>query len=682
MGLSFLVPAFLLGLAALAIPIWVHLRNRPKRDTVDFPSLMFLEQIPYRAVQKQQLRHRVLFALRCVALALLALAFARPFLGAFEPGGTASAGSREVVIAVDRSWSMGYGDHWDRAVGRVGQLLDELDPGDRASLVLFDREAEVRVESAADPAPLRAALASAGPGEGTTDLAAGLRAAREILAASELPAREVVLVSDFQRAGWDSGSDVEMPEGTTVRPVRIGDGSPGNVSVAGVNLDRGLDDQGGETVAVTARLARVGEGDLVVQAALEIDGEEIQRVPVEISGNDAAVVSFEPVALVSGAAVGAVRIDRDALPGDDVFWFQVTRGQALSVLVLDHPRSGAPDSLFLRRALGIGSQPAFRVEQALLGDLDSAALADRDLVVLNDPGPVDAGTAATLGGWVADGGGLLVALGEMTEDLGGLGGEQGLLPFRTRVVDREADLGGTLAYTDGDHPVFEVFAAPGSGDLSAARFFRYHALEGDDAEGVLARFDDSAPALVERRVGEGRVLVWTSTLDNFWTDFPLQPIFLPFVQRVARHAADFREPRPWLDAGRPWTANDLLASAGASLDDARALAVGGRTVPEEGGVRLQPGLHPLSWRQGGTARNATVAVNLERVESDLVAVDPEEVAAAVVWRRGGSVQEEEEITPVEQVERAQSIWWYLVVLALILLLAETVLSNRLSPRRS
>ena len=49
---------------------------------------------------------------------------------------------------------------------------------------------------------------------------------------------------------------------------------------------------------------------------------------------------------------------------------------------------------------------------------------------------------------------------------------------------------------------------------------------------MLARFDGGAPALLERRVGSGRVLLWASTLDLSWSDLPLKPVFLPFVHRV------------------------------------------------------------------------------------------------------------------------------------------------------
>ena len=105
--MSFLAPLFFAGLLGLAVPILVHLTHKERKDVVVFPSLMFLSRIPYQAVRKQRIRHWLLFALRCLALIFLALAFARPFLD--RPAAAApvrSLGAKELVILLDRSYSM------------------------------------------------------------------------------------------------------------------------------------------------------------------------------------------------------------------------------------------------------------------------------------------------------------------------------------------------------------------------------------------------------------------------------------------------------------------------------------------------------------------------------------------------------------------------------------------------
>src|SRR5438874_8436240 len=113
--MTFLTPAFLLALSAIAIPVVIHLIQRERKRVVEFPSLMFVRRIPYQSVRRRRVRHWLLLLLRATALALLVLAFARPFFRQSAIALAASGGAREVVILLDQSASMGYGDHWQRA---------------------------------------------------------------------------------------------------------------------------------------------------------------------------------------------------------------------------------------------------------------------------------------------------------------------------------------------------------------------------------------------------------------------------------------------------------------------------------------------------------------------------------------------------------------------------------------
>src|SRR3954468_5011814 len=131
--MNFLAPAFLAGLAAVAVPVLIHLINRERKIVVEFPSLMFLERIPYRSVRRQKIRHLLLLIMRCVALALLVAAFARPFLQKRHAAIT-GAGARELVILLDRSSSMAYADRWTKARDAAKKAVSGLGSTDRATL--------------------------------------------------------------------------------------------------------------------------------------------------------------------------------------------------------------------------------------------------------------------------------------------------------------------------------------------------------------------------------------------------------------------------------------------------------------------------------------------------------------------------------------------------------------------
>src|SRR5262245_56287852 len=190
--MTFLTPLFLLGLVGLAIPVFLHLIQRERKNVVQFPSLMFLRRIPYQSVKRRRIRHWLLLFMRLAALALIVLAFARPFLRRTEIVAGAS-GAREVDMLLDRSYSMSSGDKWTQALARARDAINGLTPSDRGSIVLFGSNTEVALRSTADRARLNAAVAGLQPGAGATRYAPALKLAGSILSESALPRREAVL---------------------------------------------------------------------------------------------------------------------------------------------------------------------------------------------------------------------------------------------------------------------------------------------------------------------------------------------------------------------------------------------------------------------------------------------------------------------------------------------------------
>src|SRR5829696_3800099 len=141
--MSFLTPLFLVGLAALAIPVLLHLIQRERKQVVQFPSLMFLRRITYQSVRRRRIRHWLLLMMRLAALALIVMAFGRPFFRSANPDVAAAGGAREVVILLDRSYSMGYVDRWNRALAAARSTVDGMNPADRASIVFFGSGTDV-----------------------------------------------------------------------------------------------------------------------------------------------------------------------------------------------------------------------------------------------------------------------------------------------------------------------------------------------------------------------------------------------------------------------------------------------------------------------------------------------------------------------------------------------------------
>ena len=210
--MGFLTPLFLLALAGAAIPVIIHLIQREKKNVVEFPSLMFLRRIPYQSVRRRRIRNWPLLLLRLAALALVVTAFARPFLRTQALTAAATGGAKEVVILVDRSYSLGLGDRWTRAVALARDRVQQLGPADRASVVFFDTGAEVALRSASDKGRLTSAIASGKPVASATKYAPAIKLAGSILSESALVNKEVLFFSDFQRVGWLGAEGVRLGE--------------------------------------------------------------------------------------------------------------------------------------------------------------------------------------------------------------------------------------------------------------------------------------------------------------------------------------------------------------------------------------------------------------------------------------------------------------------------------------
>jgi Mg-chelatase subunit ChlD len=677
--MSFIAPLFFVALAALAIPVLIHLIQREKKQVVRFPSLMFIQRVPYKSVRRRRIHNWFLLFVRLTALALIVLAFARPFLQRDELQ-IAAGGAREVVVLLDQSYSMGYADRWERARAAAVEAIDGLGANDRGSVVLFSTGAEIAMRSAAggERQQLRAAVAAAArPTAGGTRYAPALKVAGSILAESSLPRREVVVISDFQRNGWRGEEGARLPQGTTVRPVVMtgGEDQP-NVSVTAVSLARSTFSNQ-ERVAVTAvtvnRSMRALRGG---RLALEVGGRAIQTKPLEVEAGTSASVTFDPVTLPAGVMRATVRAGDDALAADNVFHFVASPAQPVRVLVID--RGGAAGgALYLTRALAIGDAPRF---DAVVRQPD--AVSDEDLrrasaVVVNDAA-VSTALGRRLQRFVEAGGGLLAAAGPRAT----WAADVDLLPAALEApVDRTRGEAARVGGIEFAHPVFEPFRTPRSGDFAAARIYGYRTVKPGTGAEVIARFDGGAPALVERRVGGGRVLLWASTLDLAWSDLPLKPVYLPFVHQSVRHLTAYAEPAPWLTVGQVLDASSGAASA---QPTSTVVTPSGRRlgIDEEGADVLElteQGFYELRSRTGDTV-SAVVASNVDPSESDVAPIDPKEIVAATapLPGEGGQADAGGRAATPEAQERSQRLWWYLLCVGILLLGADTLISNRLS----
>jgi hypothetical protein len=516
-GLSFLSPLFLVGAIAAAIPILLHLFHRKTEVVIDFPAVKLLKRAPAQQHRRRRLREIVLLALRVVALVLLAVSFARPYFA----GSAAPDSAPLTVIAVDTSMSMTAPGQFDRAreaaIGAVAAA-----PGSQAlALISFNDAASVVVPPTTDRSAMRAAIARLAPGGNGTRFRTALARASEIIGARD---GRVVLVSDLQQAGWEANDAGGLPDGVEVDVIGIAPPA-GNLAVTSAERrDR----------RIVASIQNFGPSEVKVPVRVVAGGNDVARAEATVAAFGAADVELTGTWPQSGDA--EVRVDD---PGgyqpDNVRLVRLESSPAVAIGVVVADPTGAVGGLYVERALSVaGGGREFDVDVhdgREVGAMTAAEMNRNAAIFLLGTRTLDRDGRALIRSYLAGGGQVILAMGPDVDP----GTLSDVLGVAVEVAgDPVKAPGAMLIATDARHPIFRPFLSP-SGALGDVQVEQHRRLNEEAGRTVLARFTGGDAALTEQTVGEGRLLVFTSDLDNQWNRFPLSPAFVPFAVETARY---------------------------------------------------------------------------------------------------------------------------------------------------
>jgi hypothetical protein len=653
--MGFLAPLALAGLAAVALPVWLHLLKRHKTTPLPFSSLMFFERRTQSSIRHRRLQYLLLFSLRTAVIALLALAFARPFV--HSGGGAAAGGPRLTVLAIDQSFSMRDGGRLDRAKREAAGVASGLRAGGKLEVLAFGSQVHVMGDSAA-------AIQAVQPGDTRSSYAELARALRSIAQSANLPV-EAHLFSDMQKSSLPANfADLRLGDGVRLIAHPVAVRREPNFAVENVNAPRRV--YGAAKARVQATVAAYGAGPAVRKVSLVLNGREVESKSVEVPAGGRATVEFPAVEVPFGLNRGEIRIDSgDNLPEDDRFYFPLKRTEARRVLFV-HEARNPRDLLYFRTALESAAESAFQLDAVAAEQTANLAPRKYAFVVLSDVSSLPAGFEAALRTYVRGGGSLLIALGRESA----LRSRVPVLDagvIETRYFARDADRFQSVAWMDSAHPSIHD-----AEHLDDVKFYQAVRVSPGEAR-VAARLGDETPLLLEKQMGEGRVLVFTSTFDNVWNDFPLHASFVPFIEHTANYLARQEE------GPAAYTVGAYLELRQAREQGAAAEVLdptGGRalTLDESARARNMPltmaGFYDVKRPDG---RHELVAVNADRHESDLDLIPPETLAlwqnTAQGGREAASAGEAAQSKPVE-------FWWYVLLAVLALAVAESLLGNR------
>lgn len=565
--MGFETPAYLWGATAALIPLLLHLINRRRATVHAFAAVEFILLSNKRIARRLKLKQWLLLAMRMLLIAVLPLAFAKPYLTSEETALPATATPASVVLVLDCSFSMSYGvggeSLLENALDKARAIVADLRPESDAAVVLASSPARaLNPRLTYDRQELIAAIASVEPTHGRADIQGALRLAEQILVASGQPQRQVVLLTDLQATEWEGitrpWSLEHSPRVSLVDMRPSGDHSNGAVTdIVAEPETSGLGRDVRVTVEILNDRPKAFE-DVVTVRVGDRTAKGIVKVPPRQKQSKEFTIRLAEVGSVSGT----VEIPKDDLPGDNVAPFVIDLVRRVQVLVVNGSPRTVPhrdETFFLRAALQPGRDSGSRMNPTFVkaDELTPAQLEYVDVVVLANVAELDMTQVNALSGWVTKGGGLLVTSGDNVTVETYNTVMRKLLPLPIRDIKDAGEHASFLTGVETSHPVLAVFAHLPDASLFATRTDRYVLLDTAAARdtAVLASYTGGAPALVERKVGAGHIIMLTTTIDRDWTDLPFKTSFLPLTQQLILHLAGKleREEQPALVVGEPYT---------------------------------------------------------------------------------------------------------------------------------
>ncbi|MDQ2899284.1 MAG: BatA domain-containing protein [Acidobacteriota bacterium] len=651
-------PWFLAGLAAVGLPIYVHLLRKHKTTPLPFSSLMFFERRTQSSIKHRRLQYLLLFALRTLFVILLVLAFARPFLESSTV--VAARGGRLIEICVDDSFSMRQGDRFARAKKDALATLDGMRAADRAQIIAFDREARLLTEMTSDGSALRGAVNSIEPGDGASSYAELVRTAGQ----TPGPPREMHIFSDMQKTSMPSSfSDLQLKEGTKLVPHAEASQSIPNFFVESVHAPRHVYDP--KRVRMRATVAGHGNAMATRRVSLVVNGKTLETKPVAVPPDGRGSVEFLSMDATYGLNKGEVRIDSaDAFPQDDHFYFSAERSDPRPALFV-HDARDTRSLIYFRTALESSNEPAFKLEPVVTEQSANLVPSKYAFVVLSDTGSLPAKFDEALRDYVQKGGSVLIALGKTTSGLRRVPVAD-LAITGERYASPEGQRFQSAAYLDSLHPAIRRAQR-----WEGVKFFQAVKVDPGGSR-VAAKLSDDTPLLIDKPIGDGRVLVFASTFDNLANDFPLHVAFVPFIEQTSHYLGGLDDTPANYAVGSYVDLRSAREKGGAveviGPDGQRALSLSESTKAQTIALTHE-GFYDIRRPSG---RHELAAVNPDRRESDFAIVPTETLQ---LWENTGKAPVQN--TPgAEPVHESIDLWWYVLLAALILAVAESVLGNR------
>ncbi len=553
MSLNFSSPLFLFGLLGVAIPVLIHLLTRRQQKHIQFSAIHLLTQSQKRSIRKSRPNRLLLLLIRCLAIALFSLALSDPFFSFRKSEAFLSGSPASVVFILDDSYSMGVQagkkSLFDHALKFILAGPGQSPGNSEFSLILASSPARIEQDWTSDISTFENKLKAQTLSFRTTHIGEAIDQSVKLLESARHKSKKIYLLTDLTKNGWKEetfSNIIPLPP----YPIRVLDFSglqteDNKGMVKSIQVSQELLTQS-RLLRVKAEVKNFSNVLSRRYLSLFLGDKIVKEKSLDIPSGQTLVQEFSYPLRSHTPLIGKVQLSEDILNTDNSRYFSFHPRQNIKVLIVD----GDPDtvshqseSFYLEHALNPFSVSLSHIDPSVstLAELPLRNLSDFSVVILANVRELSPGYELELEKFVLNGGALLLGMGDQinpkyfNEHLGNL------LPVTLESLYqiKEGASPLHLLLKNNTHPVMKVFSArelEEMREISFSSIYTVQAKEGKNFK-VGSWFSNKNPAVIESEVGKGIVVLFLSSLDRDWNNFPIQPTFLPWVQRWTQYSA-------------------------------------------------------------------------------------------------------------------------------------------------
>ncbi len=546
----FLNPAVLFGLLAASIPVLIHLLNLRKLKRIEFSTLAFLKELQKNKIRKIKLKQWLLLALRILIILFLVTAFARPTLKGIAIGGTTSAAKTTAVFILDNTPSMSVvdakGSYFYQAKAIIKQLLNQLQEGDDAALILVSDQSSDEVKTTTNLADFQKQIDEAKISDASRFLNNSIVKAAKILSHSQNFNKEVYVLSDFQNgrlANKDSFSNLGQLLNDKVRiyTFDLTGKEAFNLGIDDFKINTKIfeKDKPVNFGAVVTNYSNQSVNNLVV--SLYVNGERSAQQSVSLNAGESKTISMDAVVKQTGYADSFAEIEDDDIMQDNRRYAEFYIPNEIPVIILTNDPA---DSRFVNLALAAGGNGnTLKIMQKNLDQISAINLSQYDVVIIIGS-EINGGSITgidKLKSFVDNGGGVLLMPGSNSTLQGFQKITAGLnIPSPTISVGNINSNVNAVNFdkVDFNHPIFEdIYSDRAKKNIESPNFYYHYKINPSGKGENIVSLSDGSAFLSEYKIGKGKILVFNTAPVLSWSNFPMKSIFAPLMNKSIYYLA-------------------------------------------------------------------------------------------------------------------------------------------------